>query len=305
MLNFDKWKKVNESYFGLCGGVLGGPITPNSIGGPIAQGNFDVNSFRTLGDSYPENSAPKWMGDEIPTEDEDEMEDDEDVKDIEDDEEEMEDIEEDEEDEEDDDDEDDEDDEYEDEDEEDEDDEDEDDEDHTNHHHHVEENRKNSSNGKKKCMKSKKNCDYMEEGNTSFSSIPTLDEWKKSVASMYDPKFFEGNYDGINNVNEENNYRSVGGQAKKVNESYGQAMKWTEKAGKQDLTIKGQGQTKNLAVLTLTNLYNTYKMQNKKMNFAQVKQLMLKHLNIAVRAIQKTQEEEELKNSLKNAENEQ
>ena len=180
--------------------------------------------------------------------------------------------------------------------------------DHANHHHnrhHVEENKKNSSKGKKKCMKAEKNCDYMEEGNTSFSSIPTLDEWKKSVASMYDPKFFEGNYDGINNVNEENNYRSVGGQAKKVNESYGQAMKYTKMAGKQDLTIKGPGQTKNLAVSTLTNLYNTYKMQNKKMSFVQVKQLMLKHLNIAVRAIQKTQEEAELKNSLKNAENEQ
>jgi len=296
MLNFDKWKKVNESYFGLCGGVLGGPITPNSIGGPIAQGNFDVNSFRTLGDSYPENSAPNWMGDEIPTEDEDEMEDDEDVKDIEDDEEdieedeeEMEDIEDDEEDEED---EDDEDDEYEDEDEEDE-----DDEDHTNHHHHVEENRKNSSNGKKKCMKSKKNCDYMEEGNTSFSSIPTLDEWKKSVASMYDPKFFEGNYDGINNVNEENNYRSVGGQAKKVNESYGRAMKLANLAGADNAGVKGTAQTKNLAIMSLTNLYRTYQNQNPNMKFPSIRQMMLKHLNIAIAKMQKAEKIEDMKNA--------
>ena len=281
MLNFDKWKKVNESYFGLCGGVLGGPITQNSIGGPIAQGNFDVNSFRTLGDSYPENSAPNWMGDEIPTEDEidDEIEDAEDVEADEDDIEDIEDIEDDE---------DDEDDEYEDEME---------DDNHANHHHHVEENRKNSSNGKKKCMKSKKNCDYMEEGNTSFSSIPTLDEWKKSVASMYDPKFFEGNYDGINNVNEENNYRSVGGQAKKVNETYGKAKQLATMAGLDNASVKGTAQTKNLAIMSLTNLYRTYQNQNPNMKFPSIRQMMLKHLNIAIAKMQKAEKIEDMKNA--------
>ena len=92
MLNYSKWKKINKSYFGILGGTLGGPVTPHSIGGPIAQGNVDANGFRTLGDSFKDDNPPKFMKDVEDEDMEDEDMEDEDMEDE--DEADMEDVEE-------------------------------------------------------------------------------------------------------------------------------------------------------------------------------------------------------------------
>ena len=226
MINFDKWKKLNESYFGILGGALGGPVTPPAIGTPIVQGNIDTNGFRTLGDSFKDDNPPKFMEEDEEIEDEndedgeeDEIEevDMEDAEDMEDEDMEDEDME--------------------DEDMEDEDMEDEDMEDevdmkdekenmkddgmyhhhHMHHHHHMQEEGHKMSKKSKKYMKkdNKEKCGYMKkdedkkcgsymsENTSSFSSIPTLEEWQKSVASMYDPKFFDKKFDGITILNED------------------------------------------------------------------------------------------------------
>jgi hypothetical protein len=241
MLSFDKWKQQFNENFGLLGGVIGGIRNPNSVGSPIAQGNIDTNAFGTLGDSIPENApTKKWMGTEIKMEKDDEEVDNKEMDDEEVDNEEMddeegddeemddeegddieevdmEDVEEEEGD-----------------DEEDEDSEEEDDEmsmepkdseeddmihhHHMHHHHHMQEegakhSKKWMEDGEKeKCMKcgsmmKKDKCmkcgAYMKEESVSYSRIPSLDEWQKSVSSMYDPKFFDKKFDGITMMNED------------------------------------------------------------------------------------------------------
>ena len=241
MLSFDKWKQNFNENFGLLGGVIGGIRTPQSVASPVVQGTVDTNAFRTLGDSFPESSAPKWMGTEIKMEDDtDNTDDTDEMEEID-----MEDVE-DEEGDEDMEDEDMEDEDMDDEDMEDEDmdDEDMDDEDmdekgmegedgiddehmkdmgeeednmihhhHMHHHHHMQE--EGAKHSKDKCSKcgakymEKNTCmkcgAYMKTESTNYSNIPSLKEWQQSVASMYDPKFFDKNYDGITMTNEDVN----------------------------------------------------------------------------------------------------
>ena len=308
MLSFDKWKQQFNENFGLLGGVIGGIRTPQSVASPVVQGTVDTNAFRTLGDSFPESSAPKWMGTEIKMEDdvEDENQGDEEADDVDEIEEvDMEDVEDEEGD-----------------DEEESDMEDEDmgdegmedkdmgdegmedenmsDEDmgdeseskeddnmihhhHMHHHHHMQE--EGAKHSKDKCSKcgakymEKNTCmkcgAYMKTESTNYSNIPSLEEWQKSVASMYDPKFFDKNYDGISNINE-----ALASNVKKA----------LTKADAAAENIKGKQNNIALAVAMLKNLFKQFKKMNPEIDFNGIKKLINQALITANNQIQKEED---------------
>ena len=149
---------------------------------------------------------------------------------------------------------------------------------HLHHHEDIkEEGRKNSSKKmkmSKKCMDkddSKKCGSYMPE-NTSTSGIPSLEEWKKSVASMIDPKIFDKKFDGLTNINE-----ALGSSVNRAIEKTGTAA---------SRTSASQSATKNFAISMLKQLFNQYKRQNPNFTFVQIKSLMNKHLAAANNQLQ-------------------
>lgn len=110
----------------------------------------------------------------------------------------------------------------------------------------------------------------MKTESTNYSNIPSLKEWQQSVASMYDPKFFDKNYDGISNVNEA------------LGKNVERALTRADKAAE---NIKSKQNTTALAVAMLKNLFIQFKRMNPKLDFNGIKRLINQDLMLANKQI--------------------